>query len=203
MLICLPLSDWRVGAIPDFRCGGIRGKGAVMRGTHAVWPILLLCSRLAVAGPYPPNVTINWDDEIKFGKYHSYIWVPGHTPPPGVNAADYDRVHSSIDRYLASRGFKKGPTGEFAISFHAVGATEGYEGSYRPGWGSVATLSIDIYDTATKKPIWNGAGRVEVSRRLSQGELDRAVARLLERFPPSHGCSHSPADTLIHPCPRD
>jgi hypothetical protein len=178
-----------------------------MRRAHhlAALPILLLCSQSVAAGPHPPNVNITWDQNIKFGKYHSYIWVPGRTPPAGENVADYERVRASIDRYLASRGFRKGPTGEFAIAVRATDAKPGYEGS---GWGSVASLSIDIYDTATKHRIWNGIAKVEVSRlwngiakvevrrRLSPHELDRAVERLLDRFPPSHGCFHGPAKTL-------
>src|SRR3954467_4469598 len=89
-------------AIPDFGGRDFQRGGTAMRRAHhlAALPILLLCSQSVAAGPHPPNINITWDQNIKFGKYHSYIWVPGRTRPAGENVADYERVRASIDRYL-------------------------------------------------------------------------------------------------------
>ena len=162
----------------------------------AVFPIMLLASPVVAQ-----NFHLDWDRDVKFSKYHTYVWAPRSTQQ-AATSPDYARVLASIDRYLASRGFTKGAAGDFAVGFTAVGASKEYEGSYGAG-STVGSLSIDIYDTATKRPIWNAAVSMNVSSQLSQQQLDRAVQRLLDRFPPSHGCSHNPAETLINPCPRD
>lgn len=163
---------------------------------------VLATSRIAAAS-LAPSVSFAWDEERSFKNYHRYAWVP-RPIPPGVDTADYERIRATIDNYLATRGFTKSQTPDFAIAFDAVGAGQGnYEGSYGSGWGSVASLAIDIYDTGTKRPIWNGIERVEISSRLTQPQLGKAVELLLTRFPPSHGCSRNPADEIINDCPDE
>jgi hypothetical protein len=171
--------------------------------TTVVSLFALICSATAVSSAPQPTVVINWADGVKFGKYHSYIWVerPLHAD---VSRADAERVRSLIDRYLASRGFKESETADFAVAFHAQGVTQTpYQGSLLQG-GQTAALSIDIYDTSTKRPIWSGRAATDLGgSKVTDQQLEKAIERLLTRFPPSHGCSHLPADTEVIPCPSD
>lgn len=149
------------------------------------------------------NFNLNWDENISFKKYNTYIWAPRVTRQ-AASSPDYALVRASIDRYLISRGFKNGAAGDFAVAFTlAKGAHGDFEGSYRPGSSSRGSLGIDIYDTATKQPIWHADIGADLQGQATQQQIDQAVHAMLNRFPPSHGCSHNPAHTLIHACPRD
>jgi len=163
--------------------------------------LALTSAPMAAHGGTRPSVNINWDENTKFKKYHTYTWVtrPLHA---NVKPADADRVQGAIDRYLASRGFKRSDAADFAIAFNAVGAKpKTYEGSVAEGYAT-ASLSVDIYDAATKLPIWSGIETADVISKLTDQELDKAVELLLTRFPPWHGCSHNPAEELINDCPQ-
>jgi hypothetical protein len=99
-----------------------------------------------------PNVHVNWDQNVKFSKYHTYTWVPRITREAAASG-EFARVRASIDHYLVSRGFGQAANPDFVIAFSAVGAVPpDYQGSYEPGWGSVARLSIDIYDASDQTP---------------------------------------------------
>jgi hypothetical protein len=171
--------------------------------TAVVSLLALIVAATEVSSAPQPMVVINWADYVTFSKYHSYIWVerPLHAD---VSRADADRVRALIDRYLASRGFKKSEAGDFAIAFHAEGGAQTpYQGSLLQG-GHTAALSIDIYDTSTKRPIWSGRAAADLGgSKVTDQQLEKAIERLLTRFPPSHGCSHLPADTEVIPCPSD
>ncbi|PHP16556.1 hypothetical protein CG471_27500, partial [Sphingobium sp. IP1] len=47
------------------------------------------------------------------------------------------------------------------------------------------TLTVDIYDTGTKQPVWHGTATQEVSRKSpDQATIDKAVTAVLANFPP-------------------
>jgi hypothetical protein len=53
---------------------------------------------------------------------------------------------------------------------------------YREG-----TLSVDVFDTHTHRPVWHGWAKKELTREdleRSEGPIQRAVAAVLTRFPP-------------------
>jgi hypothetical protein len=165
--------------------------------------LLALTVPLSSAASQPAGIVdFNFDPTVDFGKYRTYSWVP-RPVPEGLDKADYEKVRASIDRVLAARGYRKAEAGDFAVAFSAVPyqRTE-YSGSYRGGWASSASLSIDIYDTATRRPIWSGIGKKDLSAGLSDSQLDGVVDLVLNRFPPSHGCSHHPANEFVEECPQ-
>jgi hypothetical protein len=143
-----------------------------------------------------PIVSLDYDSAADFNNYRTYSWV---TPiPAGLDPVDYERVRTSIDRALASRFTKAAPgePGDFAIAFLGTANRSGeYRGSYQSEGGFSSILSINIYDTSTKRPIWHGVVR------STRGDLDDAVNRMMNRFPPSHGCDRSPGAELFEKCP--
>jgi len=156
----------------------------------------------SVTGQSTAAVDFNFDPSIDFGKYHTYSWVP-RAAPEGLNPADYERVRASIERVLTARGYRKAEGGgDFAVAFSGVPfARTEYSGSYRGGWASSASLSVDVYDAATKRPVWSGIIKKDLSAGLTDSQLDKAVDLVLNRFPPSHGCSHHPANEFVEECP--
>ena len=130
------------------------------------------------------------------------------------NALAVQRTQDAIRRTLQSRGFtyvEDPAKADFAVDF-TLGARErtditsypapwgpGWNGGPgwwgRPYWGNTidvrqfqeGTLSIDIFDDRTNRPVWHGWA----TQRLSANDIERseplindAVTRVLEDFPP-------------------
>lgn len=134
-----------------------------------------------------------------------------------TNALAVQRTKDAIRRSLTSRGFtyvENPAQADFAVDF-TLGARErtdittfpspwgrGWYGGPgwwgRPYWGDSidvrqfqeGTLSVDVFDDRTGRPVWHGWAR----KRLSQSDIERseplindAVARVLDQFPPGRG----------------
>jgi hypothetical protein len=162
---------------------------------------------LALAGcTASPQVKTDFDPSADFSRYHSYSWAYTGTPQ-GMNPLMFERVHASIDRALAARSYSQGNPGEFAVAF-TLGRRDSVQvtdfGPYGPyyarwGWGGAyrdidvrnvtrGTLVIDIYDTATKKPVWHGIATQEINPdKIDPSGIDTAVDAVIAKFPPVPG----------------
>ncbi len=154
-----------------------------------------------------PDVKVDSDPSANVAAYRTYSWVYSDAPR-GMNPLTYQRVRQSIDGYMASRGYTQASPGDFAIGFTLGrrdkvevndfgpygGFYPGYGRGYRYGWAPAysnvevnniteGTLAIDIYDTGTKKPVWNGVATQNVgSKQVTQEQIDLAVSSVLSRF---------------------
>ncbi|AGH50303.1 MULTISPECIES: DUF4136 domain-containing protein [Sphingomonadales] len=159
---------------------------------------------VATACASTPRVNYDSDPTADFSRYRSYSWVFSGVPQ-GMNPLLFERVKASIDRSLAARSFTQSANGDFAIAF-TLGARDRVEvtdyGPYGPffprfgyGWGGYhdvdvrnvtdGTLTIDIYDVATKKPVWHGTATQEINRnKPDPAMIDVAVDAALANFPP-------------------
>ncbi|MEP9359658.1 DUF4136 domain-containing protein [Sphingomonas sp. KR3-1] len=153
-----------------------------------------------------PTVKTDYDQTVDYAKYHQYSWVYTGVPQ-GMNPLLFDRVRGSIDRSLAARGYQPVEKGDFAIAFtlgrrDRVEVTDfGPYGPYYRGWGWGAgyrnvdvrnvtdgTLVIDLYDVATRKPIWHGVATQEIDPgKVDQAKIDTAIDAVLAKFPPQPG----------------
>lgn len=157
-----------------------------------------------------PTVKYDADAQADFSKFKTYSWAYS-TAPQGSNPITVQKVKASMTAYLASRGFTKAEPGDFAVGF-TLGARDRVEvtqlGSYGPyyrPWGPYAglggwragysavdvrnvtdgTLAVDIYDSASKTPVWHGTATQQVSGDApSQATIDGAVSAVLANFPP-------------------
>jgi hypothetical protein len=124
------------------------------------------------------------------------------------------RTQDAIRSRLQSRGFTyvEDPTqADFAVdftlgsreriniqSYPAPWGTAWYGGPGwwgRPYWGNTidvrqfqeGTLSIDIFDDKTNRPVWHGWATQQLSQSdndMSEDAINRAVTAVLDRFPP-------------------
>lgn len=146
------------------------------------------------------------------GAYATYAWI-AEDPlirPRGeqlqLSPLTVRRITEAIENRLQAKGYRKlnAPTdADFVVSF-TVGSrervdTESYPAPFRGPWlwgwegryvdvqvYREGTLSIDIFDGASRQPVWHGWARKTVTAADTADPgpvIDRAVARVLREFP--------------------
>jgi hypothetical protein len=178
---------------------------------------LLVVLVLAGGCATPLQPMSDYDRSQDFSKYRTFAWVSDDAlirPQQGgdeVSALNRRRIADAIEAELTSKGFQKvgaGAEPSFTVAY-TVGSRErldvySYPEAYRRhpwSWGypsyfgdrvdvdsyTEGTLAIDIFDGASKRPVWHG----RASRRITQKDVEHAaelippaVKSILENFPP-------------------
>jgi len=165
------------------------------------------CATLRAGSDYYP--------EADFSGYRSFAWVAespliqSQSRRVDISQLNVRRIREAIERELTAKGFdlvSDRDEADFAVSF-TVGArdmirVEDYPPFYRGRWlwrppyywpnvdvymYTEGMLAIDIFDTASREPVWHGWARKEVvgtDVRDPVTAIDRAVAEILAPFPP-------------------
>jgi uncharacterized protein DUF4136 len=170
--------------------------------------VILLAGALFAAAcastEVPPQFA--WDKQVSFANLKSYAWYDGppFKYPNGGAVADGrfidEQVRHAVEKELARKGYTKVQGGSpdffvtYATSQDAVLNQDVY-GKY--GWWSPhyyagsntavqGTLAIDVRNP-DKKLVWRGmlSGATGKNPEQLAEKIDRSVAELLEKFPPS------------------
>lgn len=181
---------------------------------HSFWLAGLLCA-LAPAACETMHVSSDFDHAASFAGYHSFAWLP-REHHGSANPLVVQRAHDAIQAELTARGFtfsENGAGADFLLDF-TIGSRErtdvqtypaayvgpswwGYRGWWGyPYWGTQVdvreyregTLSIDVFDARSHRPVWHGWARKELTRadiENSAAAIRAAVAAVLAKFPPS------------------
>jgi hypothetical protein len=168
---------------------------------------LKVCAAFALgACATGPNVQTDSDPTADFSGFRNYMWAYSR-PQPGVSALVWQRTRDAIDRTLQRRGFALQEPAQFAVGFTLGSRTEiriddfgPFYARYRPGrggWGTFGgpqtrtttrgTLTIDVFDVATQRPVWSGAASQRIGSNVDQTTIDAAVESVLASFPPNSG----------------
>ena len=169
-----------------------------MRFSRILVPVALLAG-LAVA-----KVSTDYDHKTDFTRYHTYSWI-------GAKAGSslwQDRIMGAVDSELSAKGWTKVASGGDA-SVSAFGKTverdtmqtfyDGFPGWGWHGWGGmgtatttvvperVGTLTVDVFDSASKKLVWRGTAADSLSSKPEKNDkkLEKVVSEMFEHFPPS------------------
>lgn len=185
------------------------------QGTHAgTRTLLALVSGLALVACAPLRVASDFDHAASFAAYHSFAWMPREHRGP-ANPLVVQRARDAIETELKARGFSEAtdPAAadfvvDFTIGSHERTEVESYPTGYvAPGWWGYrgwwgypywgtevdvrqyreGTLSIDIFDGRSHRPVWHGWARKELTRsdiEKSEAPIRAAVAAVLAQFPP-------------------
>jgi len=140
--------------------------------------------------------------------YKSYSWATVK-PQPGMNPINWERLKTSFDTALGSRGFRKVESGGDMILGFTVGARDRVEttnwgpvGPYYPGYGrgyaygwsypyndvdvrtvTNGSLALDVFDGKTDRPVWHGIASKDINRdKVSPELVAAAVNGLVDRF---------------------
>lgn len=169
----------------------------------------------AVAGCATLRVGSDYDRQASFAGYHTFTWLPRErygTRNPLV----VQRARDAIQAELVRKGYVLDPdpaTADFAVDF-TIGSrvrtdVQSYPAPYGGGWylsgpgwwgypywGSEVdvrqyrqgTLSIDVFDVRSHRPVWHGWAKKELSRsdvERSAEPIREAVRAVLANFPPA------------------
>lgn len=167
--------------------------------------VLSVCTTLRVGSDF--------DRSADFSSYHAFSWLP-RTHYDTRNPLVPERAREAIQSGLAQKGFtytNDAASADILVDF-TIGARErmdissypapyagpwfgGYPWWGYPYWGNEVdvrqyregTLSIDVFDARTHKPVWHGWARKELTQadlERSEAPIRQAVQQVLENFPP-------------------
>ncbi len=162
--------------------------------------VLILCSVFAAA----QDVRYNYVPGTDFSKYKTYKWVviPGGTHPDQMID---DQIKQAIDSQLVLKGLTKvdSDKADLYVAYQVAVTQEKQWNAYQTGgravrWGgmgtatsstiNIGTLVVDMYDSATQKPVWRGDATKTLNPSKdpakNQERLQKAVAKLLKNYPP-------------------
>lgn len=151
-----------------------------------------------------------------FSGYREYVWmdesavIQARSGRIEISPLTVRRVRDAIERELAAKNFTQVDArdqADFAVSF-TVGArdmisVDDYPEFYRGQWRwrppyywpnvdvsmyTEGTLAIDVFDNATREPVWHGWARKRITGadvEDPEATIDNAVDAIFAEFPPS------------------
>jgi hypothetical protein len=182
-------------------------------GTRLNGWILIATAALLVAGCASIQVGNDYDRSADFSGFHRVAWMP-REHHGSRNPLVVQRARDAIEAELTRKGFSytdDPAAADFVVDF-TIGSQErtdvgSYPSAYRgPYWGysgwwgyhywggeidvrqyREGTLSIDVFDAHSHKPVWHGWAEKELTHRdleHSEGPISAAVKAVLATFPP-------------------
>ena len=178
--------------------------------------IAVVAAGVLIAACQTLRVGSDHDPSADFSRYHSFAWMPPHARLYGSrNPLVVQRAHDAIEAVLITKGYAlaSDPSGADFVVASTIGSRErtdvrSYPAPYAgpwmrsgrywwgaPYWGSEVdvrqyregTISVDIFDARTHRPVWHGWARKELTRsdiEHSAGSIRETVDSILMGFPP-------------------
>jgi hypothetical protein len=151
------------------------------------------------------KVTTDYDKGADFTAYKTFAWIK---EPKTTDPLMRQRIIEEVNGALAAKGLQL-TTGQADLGIAAHTATKeertlntfynGFGGGWRWGGGfggattrvdtyEVGTLVVDVFDTRTKEALWRGTASKTISDspQKNAANLNKAVAKMFEKFPPSN-----------------
>ena len=162
-------------------------------------------SAVALTGCASIDVHSYLERGADLGRYHTYAWAPADaisTGDPRLDGNPFfeERVQADVEKQLATRGFEKtSGTPELLLHYHAnvtqrvdaytADLKYGYCNECRPYIYDAGAIVLDLVDASSNKLVWRGwaedslDGAID-NQQLMERQIDKAVARILQRLPP-------------------
>ena len=152
------------------------------------------------------GVKTDYDHAADFASYKTYSWIK-------IDAGDSlwtDRIRQAVDQQLSAKGMTRQDSGA-NVSLAAIGRVR-TEQTYNTfydglggGWGwrgfggmntatatttvdetPVGTLTVDMFDTGSKKLVWRGTATETLSQKPEKNskKLEQEVENMFKKFPP-------------------
>jgi len=157
---------------------------------------------LAAGALSAQKVSVDYNHNLSFAKYHTYTWLKP-VQAPGLWA---QRLTDGVNSQITSKGLSPDPNNP-DVEVAAFGASETmhdlntfYSGT--GGWGyrgmgtatattttttyQKGTVVVDMFDARTKQLIWRGVASDTASGNPEKNEkkLQKALEKMFKEFPP-------------------
>lgn len=177
--------------------------------------VALAVSMLFVSGCTTISTGAHYDESADFSAYRTFSWVSedpyiSASNEPDVDPLTHAKIRSAIRTELENKGYQfldQRDRADFAVAY-TIGTREeiyieSYPTPYSGPWGwhvrgsryyvhdisahsyTRGTLSVDIFDGASKQPVWHGWAEKTVTvsdRQDPTTSINKGVAKLLESF---------------------
>jgi len=179
---------------------------------HVGW---LALAMLGVSSCATMRIGSDYDRSASFSGYHFFTMMQ-REQHGAHNPLVVTRAEDAIRRELVAKGYAEATDparADFAVDF-TIGSEErtdinsypapyaGYGWGWGPGWWGApywggnldvrqyreGTLSIDVFDARSHRPVWHGWAKKELTRKDIQQSAEpirKAVDAVLARFPPN------------------
>jgi hypothetical protein len=149
----------------------------------------VLTFSIAEAGP---SISTDVAPGVNFGAYKTFAVVSA-TVPSGMDPVAYQRIVADVLAGLSNKGYQKADPGDLSLIL-SVGAQNKAD---IESWGvrglrtdvyqyTEGKLSVDAFDTKTKQAVWHGQASETINPNKSNpAAIDKAVSKLMEKFPPN------------------
>ncbi len=158
---------------------------------------------LTMSSGLAQKVNEDWDREVNFADYQTYMWKQG-TPTP--NPLMDQRVISAIESELSAKGIHKVESNpDMYVTYHASihqnqqYVTDNFGYGYGRGWGggmgssttrtytyTKGTLVVDLWSAQGKKLLGRGTATDTLSDKPEKNskKIHKAMEKLFKKFPP-------------------
>jgi hypothetical protein len=183
------------------------------RGSLAVFLIVVVCgcARMTISTDYDPEASFSGWKTYAWLPEPEKKPIGLHGENPALDKYIRESIDKEL---ATKGYVKQAPeSADFLVGYNAslvanmsVGVLNSYY-NYPPGWGwnyttayapgahetqvyeySVGTLIIDVAGPKTHQLVWRGTAQAELNRRPSleekKSKIDKAIRKILERFPP-------------------
>jgi hypothetical protein len=200
-----------------------RQSGALLarffpRMEAAMRPRMIMALMLGLALPAQavggPRISTDVAPGVNFSAYKTFAWVDAPVPP-GLNPIIVQRIRDGIEAGLVQKGYLRGEPGDLSLIM-TIGTRDkvdihSWGGGGWGGWGGFGgwggwggghisvheytqgQLSLDVFDTRSKQPLWHGQATDTVSiERPKLQKIDKAVMKVMAPFPPTAALAPQP-----------
>jgi len=163
-----------------------------------ILPLLLVLTW----GAWAQKVTYNYDRTADFSAYRTYAFAP--KAPPANPLLDQE-IQRAVEQQLAQEGLvrvERNPQLLVKYTYHVTEQPEyqtyttgggwGYGWGWGwggPGWATTTvtlipyyTLTIDLYDAATNRLIWQAAATKKIDTDASPKEREKHLAKAMRKM---------------------
>jgi hypothetical protein len=145
------------------------------------------------------QVTVNYNHNQDFSKYHTYAWGEDNANQI-ANSILAQVAKTDIEAALQGKGLNKvlrtenpdlillangGARRQTSFSTWGRGPLGGGLGQITPEQSTEATLIVNLYDAQAKQLVWRGIaqGTLSTNGSNSQGQVEKAVQKMFRQYP--------------------
>lgn len=152
--------------------------------------IALAVGLLAAPAWAKPTLSTDTTPGANFANYRTFTFANA-LPPAGMDPVAYERIRQGVEQGLTAKGFSKADPGDLTVII-TLGAKNKTDVDTWGRFGrqvdvyqyTEGQLSVDVFDTKTKQPLWHGQATETIDPKRPQPQkIQAGVNDLMAKFP--------------------